>query len=251
MPNLMGVAATSLPAAANRMAESARPDRWFDDPLAAAFVAASQWRPPEDDEAGEIWVVVRTRFFDEYLAAASASGCRQVVLVGAGLDARAFRLCWPLPASLFEIDQPQTFAFKESVIASVRPRATCRRSVVPADLREDWTPALRAHGFDPLVRTVWLIEGVLTYLSHEEVNRLMQAVSQLSAPGSRLGLTAATRATTAGALRAGWAIDGTPEAWLAPFGWDAVVVDVPECADRYGRSMHGERVIGTLLTADR
>jgi methyltransferase (TIGR00027 family) len=43
---------------------------------------------------------------------ACVSGCRQVVLVAAGLDTRAFRLSWPAGVSLFEMDLPAVLAFK-------------------------------------------------------------------------------------------------------------------------------------------
>jgi methyltransferase (TIGR00027 family) len=99
-----GVGETALGAAMMRARESGRPDRLFDDPYAAALVEAA---PPVFDEgpssaddpliaqleaAFEVSVAVRTRFYDDFVLAASAAGCRQVVLLGAGLDTRAFRL---------------------------------------------------------------------------------------------------------------------------------------------------------------
>src|SRR5215472_17051279 len=97
---LEGVAATALAVAAVRAEETARPDRLFADPLAVAFVAASgrsPSRPPADRRAVLLraWVVARTVFLDNLLASACREGLRQVVLLGAGLDVRAFRLPWP------------------------------------------------------------------------------------------------------------------------------------------------------------
>jgi O-methyltransferase involved in polyketide biosynthesis len=51
----------------------------------------------------QLHIAIRTRYYDDYLLAA---GCRQVVLLGAGLDPRAYRLHWPEGTSLFELDLP-------------------------------------------------------------------------------------------------------------------------------------------------
>jgi hypothetical protein len=105
--SLVGVSETALGAAEMRAAEGLRPDRLFDDPYAAAFVAAAPQLFPDipsiaDEvdlaaliEASITGVAVRTRFYDDYLSTACAAGCRQVVLLAAGLDTRAFRLDWP------------------------------------------------------------------------------------------------------------------------------------------------------------
>lgn len=61
--------------------------------------------------------VIRTRFFDDYLLAACAAGCRQVVLLAAGLDTRAYRLDWPPATHLFEVDLPCVLLFKEHLLA--------------------------------------------------------------------------------------------------------------------------------------
>jgi methyltransferase (TIGR00027 family) len=100
--------------------ESARPDRLFEDPLAAEFVAAAGWeRPRMDDVPPEAraalgrmasWVSARTRFLDDLLLDATAGGVRQVVLLGAGLDARAFRLDWPDGVRLFELGRRRCWA---------------------------------------------------------------------------------------------------------------------------------------------
>ena len=94
----MSVSRTAVMTAALRAAETARPDRLFDDPLASAFVAAVRAAgepvvqlPPGASE----FAAIRTRFFDDAALAACAGGVRQVVLLAAGFDSRAFRLAWP------------------------------------------------------------------------------------------------------------------------------------------------------------
>src|ERR1700754_2739200 len=57
-------------------------------------------------------MAVRTRYFDDYFLAATAAGVRQVVILASGLDSRAYRLPWPDPTVVYEIDQPQVIEFK-------------------------------------------------------------------------------------------------------------------------------------------
>ena len=166
---LEGVAATALAVAAIRAEETARPDRLFADPLAAAFVAASGWspsRPPGDRRAILLraWVVARTVFLDELLASACREGHRQVVLVGAGLDVRPFRLPWPPGVRWFELDTADVLDHKDLVLAEQAAVAGCERIPVRCDLRTDWPGTLLAAGFDPRQPTVWVVEGVLAYL---------------------------------------------------------------------------------------
>lgn len=130
--------------------------------------------------------IVRTRFFDDYLLEVCAAGCRQVVLLAAGLDMRAFRLVWPDHVRLFEVDLPVVYAFKEPVIAERGHVPMGERVVVEADLRRDWHRRFVAAGFDVQRGTAWLAEGLLIYLRAGDKNRLLDDVGVLSAPGSRL-----------------------------------------------------------------
>ena len=120
-PVLPAVGLTAVGVAAVRAAETERAERLFTDPLAAGFVrAAGPGRRRPDRPEGRhrhaslvAWVIVRTRFLDDLVLDACARGCRQVVILGAGLDARAFRLGWPDKPRVFEIDLPQVLEFKE------------------------------------------------------------------------------------------------------------------------------------------
>jgi methyltransferase (TIGR00027 family) len=101
---LRGVGQAALGMAVVRAAESRRADRLFDDPFAQAFVDAAPGAFPGRPEPGSrpggsaagatfyMNAIIRTRFFDHYLNVSAAGGCRQVGLVAAGLDTRAFRL---------------------------------------------------------------------------------------------------------------------------------------------------------------
>ncbi|WP_051939460.1 SAM-dependent methyltransferase [Phaeacidiphilus oryzae] len=276
-----GVGRTALGVAVVRAQESAREDRLFDDPYAQAFVAAADRppaspdpgsgapRPPEDREARAAMarhIVLRTRFFDDYLLRAAADGIRQTVLLAAGLDTRAFRLDWPAGQQVFELDLPESIAFKERVLADLPDaRPTARRAVVPADLNDDWTTPLTGAGFDPDRPTAWLIEGLLIYLGPERSAALLNTVGRLSAPGSRLALVrggmrktlAANRGADARAGRGASSLWrgglGTDAAdWLENRGWAVRRFDRPELEVAYAAARPEIASAGTtFLIAER
>jgi methyltransferase (TIGR00027 family) len=250
---LPGVSRTAVLTAAMRASEAARADRLFDDELAGLFVSAAGGgaAPAADMPAGSgEFVAIRARFFDDQIRAACAAGIRQVVLLAAGLDCRAFRLDWPGGVRLFELDLPEMFAFKESVLASAGAVARCARVVVPVDLRGQWAGALTAAGFDPGAATAWAAEGLLPYLQQTESERLLAAVTELSAPGSRMvfdyiGAAAADRPAARAAFdvvrqMAGvqlMAAADSPAEQLARHGWQARLFRVPALGEDYGRPL--------------
>jgi methyltransferase (TIGR00027 family) len=279
-----GVGLHALGAAAVRAAESRGPEPLFRDPLAEAFVAAagSPWAFPAKDEAASapFWamiaeaLVVRTRFFDEYLAGAYAAGIRQVVLLGAGLDTRAYRLAWPRSLCLFEVDLPDVLAFKDQVLGAMGAVPACHRRTIRDDLTGDWPAALRRAGFRDDVPTAWLAEGVLIYLTPEENDRLLDRISRMSAPLSRLGLSVSSHdmleaharrpaldalgdytARVGARWRSGFTEE--PGSWVRGHGWRSRAYDPAERAGVYGRrpgaltdpqTDHG---VGWLVVADR
>jgi methyltransferase (TIGR00027 family) len=135
-------------------------------------------------------MAARTRYFDAFFADAAAAGIRQAVILASGLDARAYRLDWPTGMTVFEIDQPEVIEFKATTLAGLgaEPKADLR--TVAIDLRDDWPTALKAAGFDPAKPTAWIAEGLFGYLPPDAQDRLLDAVTGLSAPGSRLGTEA-------------------------------------------------------------
>jgi methyltransferase (TIGR00027 family) len=242
---LEGVGGTGLTIAGIRAAETERADRLFADPLAAAFVAAAGAPPNHatgrQAAALRLWVVARTVFLDELVMTACADGARQVVLLGAGFDTRAFRLPWPPGVHCFELDTPDVLASKEQVLAAQHAVPGCARITVPGDLRDDWPAALRVAGLRPDQPTAWVAEGLLVYLSPDDVDELLDRVTSLSAPGSRLGLTFRSRApadqsSPAVALRRSAAPDD-PVGWLAGHGWAAQLTGAREVLRAHGRAV--------------
>jgi methyltransferase (TIGR00027 family) len=257
------VGLTAIGVAAIRAAESARPDRLFDDPYAAGFArAAGDWRPgpttpPTEDAARRrlgltTWITVRTRFLDDIVLDASADSCRQMVILGAGLDARAFRLAWPEGIRLWELDLADVIEFKEQVIRSEGWRPRCARTTVPVDLSADWSEPLLQAGFDAGAPVVWLAEGLLAYLTEEVRDALIGRAAGLSLPGSRMGLTLAAsdrlaawrKAHPDGQVEGGdyvalWrsTAPADPIGWLSALGWSATLFNVAERSAAYGRPL--------------
>ncbi|QLL08128.1 class I SAM-dependent methyltransferase [Mycobacterium vicinigordonae] len=137
--------------------------------------------------------VVRTHFFDRCTIDAMADGIRQVVILAAGLDSRAYRLDWPAGAVVYEVDQPGVLAYKSSTLAANGVSPLANRREVAADLRHDWPTALRDKGFDPTAATIWLAEGLLAYLTADAQDQLLGHIDALSAPGSWIGVETAAK----------------------------------------------------------
>jgi methyltransferase (TIGR00027 family) len=248
------VSRTAIGVARLRALESRRPDRLFDDPYAAAFVPEGT-ADAATDSVFRQHVAVRTRFYDDYLL---TSGCRQVVLLAAGLDTRAFRLPWPPGIRLFELDLPELVAYKEDVLASRRAEPRCERTVIGVDLRDDWPARLVSAGFRIAEPTAWLVEGLLVYLSAADAANLLSRVTELSAPGSGISCEHHDRPrTTTGQERdprlrrllALWqgGLGTRTAAWLAEHDWHVEVHDGQRLARSYGRDEPGHRVSNLLI----
>lgn len=135
------------------------------------------------------FVTIRTRFFDDAIKDIldEDSRIRQVVIVAAGMDTRAFRMSWPANVSIFEVDHEALLNEKKSRLAAVDSSiATVRRIEVPADLAGEWTNQLANAGFNPNIATLWVVEGLMFFLTEEQVQSLLTKCLSLSASGSRL-----------------------------------------------------------------
>lgn len=201
--NFSGPAITALGLAAARSVESGRPDRLIDDPLARCLYTAAEadlpmlpdWPAPDVTITsthalhlhGSRYIGLRTRFYDDILLAGAHAGHRQAILLGAGLDTRAYRLALPADLRLYEIDQHALLSWKRQLLAS-RAQPTCHLLDIGIDLRDDWAAALRKAGFDPSQPTTFLAEGLLAYLTGDEQSALVTQIDALAAAASQLAL---------------------------------------------------------------
>ncbi|GLX53010.1 putative S-adenosyl-L-methionine-dependent methyltransferase [Streptomyces hygroscopicus subsp. hygroscopicus] len=195
-----GVGRTALLVAAARAIETHRPDALARDPFAEHFVRAASasagWpvRPAQvpGGDADPLWgrlgryFALRTRVLDDHLLRSAHLGARQVVLLGAGLDCRAYRLDWPQGCVVYEVDTAAVLAFKQTVLDRLRATPVAERRTLAADLRDDWADALVSAGFDAAAPTAWLAEGLLLYLPAPAERRLVATVDRLSAADSTL-----------------------------------------------------------------
>jgi methyltransferase (TIGR00027 family) len=279
------VGATALGVAAARAAETESENPLINDPFARVFVEAAgegMWsiyaNPALRAKAIELqpdvqtriqlmidFFATRTAFIDEFFLGAADAGVRQVVILAAGLDARAWRLPWPDGTVIYELDQPKVLDFKSTTLRERGAQPSAQLVNVPIDLRQDWPKALREAGFDASRPTAWAAEGLVRYLSPEAQDLLFQRIHSLSAAGSRLVSNVPgagfsdpklvqrqheemrrMRATAAKLVDADMTIDDdlwypeerTPvDGWLREHGWDVSTATFSELMARYGRSV--------------
>jgi methyltransferase (TIGR00027 family) len=180
-----------------RALESQRPHggRLFNDPYAASFLSqgfrralrlasvpvlgrAIPWLADVIVPGARSSGIARTRWIDDALLAALAGGIRQVVILGAGFDCRAFRIPEMRAARIFEVDHPSTFATKRERLGGSSEREPENLKFVQIDFnRQSLKDVLRQAGFDPAVRSVFIWEGVTNYLTAEAVNCVMRFVA--------------------------------------------------------------------------
>lgn len=177
------VSNTALLTAAARAAESARPDALFRDPHAEALAgeAGSRLLAEVGIETAVPSIAIRTRFYDDEIERALARGIRQVVLLGAGLDTRAYRLDLPSEVRWIEVDLGPVLAYKRHVLSHARPRVALRDVAFDACDGAMWGALERAH-LSRHERTLWLLEGLLCFLERSDIEALFR---DMSAHGSR------------------------------------------------------------------
>jgi methyltransferase (TIGR00027 family) len=285
------VGSTALGVAAARAVETESENPLIQDPFARAFLEAAgdgMWslmaNPTKSAELTDLdpdllahmqvmidFMAVRTAFFDEYFLNGVASGVRQVVILAAGLDARAWRLPWPDGTAVYELDQAKVLEFKSTTLRNRGAHPTSRLKSVAVDLRQDWPTALQEAGFDPSIPTVWSAEGLLRYLPARAQDLLFERVQALSPSGSWLAVNAPAkeaadpdklarqrersqrfRAVASQVLDIAvpdvddlWYPEERADVtdWLREHGWDASATTMGEMLARYGRNVPGDDVL--------
>jgi len=181
--------------------------RDFSDPFAAQMLPPSFERvlrgvnwlvAHRQDFAQRIWmgsrglidtVALRSRAIDAAWAEAHERGTRQLVILGAGLDARAYRLERLHDVHVFEVDHPATQQFKRARAQSLQSPAKSLR-YVPVDFgRDALGPALRDAGLRTDERAFVIWEGVTMYLPHHATVETLAAIGAVVPSGSTLAMT--------------------------------------------------------------
>jgi methyltransferase (TIGR00027 family) len=131
-------------------------------------------------------VICRSRFAEERLGVAVATGVRQYVLLGAGLDTFAYRSPLAVGLRVFEVDHPASQAWKRSALAAARISVPAAVSFVEADLAvSSLSDALATAGFDASQPAFisWL--GVTMYLDRDAIGHTLGLLASC-APGTEL-----------------------------------------------------------------
>ncbi|GJN94996.1 putative S-adenosyl-L-methionine-dependent methyltransferase [Mycobacterium marinum] len=296
------VGATAVMVALARAAETASEAPLIRDQFAEPLVStpelaavreqvAAWWAQTDDDDDPDFtvdsqqmtdYLAVRTHFFHSYFIDAVAAGIRQVVILAAGLDSRAYRLDWPGGTTVYEIDLPKVLDYKEHTLARHGAAPVAALRAVPVDLRHDWPQALRDAGFQTSLPTAWLAEGLLPFLPAAAQHALFTAIDANSATGSRVAVEMfgvdedARRAAEERAQR--WARqrakrqargqdtsfdpfdlwfddEGQPDPadWFAAHGWTTDSVQAGAEALRLGRTAHSQEgpFVNRFVTAGK
>uniref|UniRef100_A0A7N0ZVA2 S-adenosyl-L-methionine-dependent methyltransferase n=1 Tax=Kalanchoe fedtschenkoi TaxID=63787 RepID=A0A7N0ZVA2_KALFE len=141
-------------------------------------------------EISGVILAVRTLWFDSKIEAALDSfggGETQLVLLGAGMDTRAYRLSCLKHCNVIEVDLPEVLEVKATLLHSALSSNNehCQEVImaksltsVAADLTHvDWLPRLQSSGFVPEKNTIWVLEGILYYLSHSKAIDVLKTIA--------------------------------------------------------------------------
>lgn len=136
-------------------------------------------------------IVARSRFVEDLVKEASDKGVTQYVLLGAGLDTFAERQ--PELASkirIFEIDKPDTLAWKEQRLKELGIKIPSTLTFVPVNFetKESWWPKLQQSGFDSMKPAIVASLGVSMYLTRDAITETLRQMSRL-VPGSTFIMT--------------------------------------------------------------
>ena len=241
--------------------------RLIDDDLAELFLsrgrrwlaAATRWAPARrlmihgSELTGPgLWVSLacRRRFIGDKLEDA-LGGIDAVVILGAGMDTRAYQLTRRVRIPIFEVDLPVNIARKAATVGRVLGGLPLSVRLVAVDFeRDDLLTSLAEHGYRTDYRVFFVCEGVTQYLTEGGVRRTLEGL-RAAAPGSRLVFTYVRRDFIDGTNRYGsqtlyrnvrerqqlWRFGLEPDevsGFIAEYGWRLVEQAGPdEFVQRY------------------
>jgi len=200
--SVLTVADTAYSIAVVRAEENDRPraERLFEDPYAGLFAAAGQHAAEGAQRFLDLpffrdGVRLRTRFIDDFVKNGLAAGS-QVVLLGAGFDARGMRMkeIAEKRASVFEVDSSDQMERKKALLANARVTLPPYIVHVPfdfeaSDLESALPSALSRRGFRVGSGAIFVWEGVIGFIGRAVIERSLRFMAHAGGPGSRLVFT--------------------------------------------------------------
>ncbi len=256
---LRNISDTARWAAVYRAQETDRPDALFRDRFARRLAGERGQQIadslPDSQKTAWAWVM-RTYLFDQFIAEQVAQGVELVLNLAAGLDARPYRMNLPAALHWVEVDLPEPLDFKEEVLANEKPVCALERvrlDLSQVDARRQLFQRLGSRARKALVIT----EGLLTYLTPEEVGALAEDLArppsfqrwvlELGSPGllKMIQKQWNQRLGQAGAPLKFAPKEGPP--FFTRFGWKPIDVrSVLKTAARLKRISFGMRLVALL-----
>jgi len=180
-----------------RALESSRPagERICTDPLARQLISPAFYllgklfidRAERKGPGVLGFLAARCRYIDDYLKACLETGLDQLVILGAGLDSRAYRFEQLAGrVRVFEVDHPATQRAKINKLAKVLGSLPEHVTFVPIDFDEETLEKLFDFGFSPQAKTLFIWEGVVHYITVEAVDQTLRFVVENSGSGSSI-----------------------------------------------------------------
>ena len=237
---------TAMFVAGIRLEESQKPEgeRICYDPYAVYFIGPEilEWTAQNPDKVKATReqydrilpgsynsLVARVRFFDDFVGSSLAKGLEQLVILGAGYDTRAYRMEELKKIKVFEVDHPGTQEVKIEMIKRIFGRLSDHIVYVPVDLTtDDLGLKLLEMGYDKSKKTLFLMEGLLYYLSPSAVDKILSFEAMNAGKGSSILFDYYPPSITEGTSDAGRFLkinlekSGTP----LQFGLDERTVDI-------------------------
>ncbi|KIZ07560.1 Putative S-adenosyl-L-methionine-dependent methyltransferase [Monoraphidium neglectum] len=145
------------------------------------------------------FIDARTQWIDDGMTKALDDGIKQVVIIAAGYDTRAYRLARP-GVKFFELDLPHASDKKKELVEKLLPQDKYSwPEFIGADLSKvSLSDALATSSFDPTKKTFFSIEGLVYYLPPLAFRSLLQSISDAAVVGSRVFFDFINLSTMAG-----------------------------------------------------
>jgi methyltransferase (TIGR00027 family) len=130
------------------------------------------------------YVIARTRFIDDVLASSVGAGIRQLIIMGAGFDSRAYRLRQLENIRVYEIDHPDTQNRKKERIKELSGNLPKHVIFIPLDFNtENFMEKLIRSGYDKNATSLFIWEGTTPYLTEHSVDETLTSISKYSCKG--------------------------------------------------------------------
>lgn len=132
------------------------------------------------------YLMVRERYFDLQIEKIFLDQiCRQIVIFGSGNDMRALRLGFLKGYKIFEVDFPEQIQSKQAILKKVLGKVPQKVVYVEDDVtRAGLVGRLQQAGFDPGKRAVFLLQGLLYYLTPPGVDTFFEELMQIPVQGN-------------------------------------------------------------------